>query len=95
MLPCRMKAHAVVMPFLNLHAAYTVLLMQSVEDVDTEGVFTAADADGNARVDLRELATALSKSGAPSVCSFVVKLKRMSLHYQTFHGIQHCHRCWS
>ncbi len=37
------------------------MLIESVEGADTEAVFKAVDTDLNARVDLRELATALAK----------------------------------
>ncbi|KAK9908070.1 hypothetical protein WJX75_002406 [Coccomyxa subellipsoidea] len=45
----------------GIACAREMLLIQTVEEGDTEGVFTAVDTDGNARVDLRELATALAK----------------------------------
>jgi hypothetical protein len=45
----------------GIACAQELLLIQSVEQGDTEGVFAAVDTDGNARVDLRELATALAK----------------------------------
>ncbi|BDA45131.1 hypothetical protein COCOBI_06-6110 [Coccomyxa sp. Obi] len=45
----------------GIACARELLLIQSVEDVDTEGVFNAVDSNGNALIDLRELANALSK----------------------------------
>lgn len=45
----------------GIACAREMLLIQSVEEGDTEGVFAAVDTDGNARVDMRELATALAK----------------------------------
>ncbi len=45
----------------GIACARELMLIQTVDDGDTEGVFNAVDADGNARVDLRELALALSK----------------------------------